>query len=44
MSELDKVAEGEDVDELTECPVCGGPIIYQEGCNHCPLCGWGGCK
>lgn len=26
------------------CPDCGGPIVHQEGCALCPVCGWSPCK
>jgi ribonucleoside-diphosphate reductase alpha chain len=26
-----------------QCPDCGGPLIYQEGCNICPACGFTKC-
>ncbi len=26
-----------------QCPECGGPLIYQEGCNICPNCGFTKC-
>lgn len=29
--------------KLTACPVCAGPIIYQEGCITCVSCGWSEC-
>jgi hypothetical protein len=25
------------------CPVCGGEIIPQSGCEICPVCGWSKC-
>jgi len=25
------------------CPVCGTPLLRQEGCKLCPNCGWGVC-
>ncbi|PCN50962.1 ribonucleoside-diphosphate reductase [Candidatus Geothermarchaeota archaeon ex4572_27] len=28
---------------ITKCPVCGGQIVYQEGCATCVSCGWGVC-
>jgi len=27
-----------------QCPECGGPLIYQEGCNICPNCGFTKCE
>jgi len=26
-----------------DCPICGSPILYQEGCKRCPNCGWSAC-
>ena len=26
-----------------QCPECGGPLIYQEGCNICLNCGFTKC-
>src|SRR5581483_3105774 len=28
---------------LTSCPECGGPLIHDEGCHTCPLCGYSAC-
>lgn len=28
---------------VNECPDCGSILIYQEGCYHCPFCGYGRC-
>lgn len=25
------------------CPECGQTVIMQEGCKHCPSCGWSKC-
>lgn len=25
------------------CPKCGEPLVYQEGCLHCPACGFSRC-
>lgn len=25
------------------CPECGGATVFQEGCTHCPDCGWSKC-
>lgn len=25
------------------CPKCAGPVSLQEGCQHCPSCGWSRC-
>jgi uncharacterized protein (DUF983 family) len=25
------------------CPSCGGGLIFQEGCKHCPSCDWAAC-
>ena len=30
--------------DLTKCPICGTPLIYNEGCLHCPNCGWSACS
>jgi len=27
-----------------QCPDCGSPLIYQEGCNICPNCGFTKCE
>jgi len=27
-----------------QCPECGSPLIYQEGCNICPNCGFTKCE
>ncbi len=29
--------------KIVSCPVCGGPVIYQEGCVTCRSCGWSEC-
>lgn len=26
------------------CPVCGSPIVKEEGCKHCTNCGWSTCS
>jgi len=26
------------------CPECGGPVVHDSGCEHCPLCGWSKCE
>ena len=26
-----------------QCPECGNLLIYQEGCQHCPACGYTRC-
>jgi ribonucleoside-diphosphate reductase alpha chain len=26
------------------CPECGGELVKEEGCIHCPACGWGKCS
>jgi ribonucleoside-diphosphate reductase alpha chain len=25
------------------CPVCGQPVVKEEGCKHCTSCGWSTC-
>jgi ribosomal protein L34E len=25
------------------CPECGAQVMHQEGCQLCPVCGWGKC-
>lgn len=32
------------VDNANKCPVCGGELIYEEGCYRCPNCGWSKCS
>lgn len=27
-----------------KCPVCGAPIVKEEGCKHCTNCGWSTCS
>ncbi|OKY77645.1 MAG: Ribonucleotide reductase alpha subunit containing intein NrdA [Candidatus Methanohalarchaeum thermophilum] len=27
-----------------ECPECGGPLVYEEGCATCKLCGYSDCS
>lgn len=29
--------------DLKYCPECECKLIFQEGCIHCPNCGWGLC-
>jgi ribonucleoside-diphosphate reductase alpha chain len=29
--------------KISSCPVCNGPIVYQEGCSSCLNCGWSVC-
>ena len=26
------------------CPDCAGPLVFGEGCNICPVCGYSGCE
>lgn len=26
------------------CPVCGQPVVKEEGCKHCSSCGWSTCS
>ncbi|MGQ9546597.1 MAG: vitamin B12-dependent ribonucleotide reductase [Dehalococcoidia bacterium] len=41
------ISENPDVDVVKswagQCPDCGGPLIYQEGCNICLACGFTKC-
>ncbi|MCF7890019.1 adenosylcobalamin-dependent ribonucleoside-diphosphate reductase [Candidatus Bipolaricaulota bacterium] len=32
------------VEELDECPDCGGQVIHEGGCNKCVECGWSTCS
>ena len=32
----------EDAEDL--CPECGTPIVKENGCGHCPKCGWSRCS
>ncbi len=25
------------------CPECAGPLVFGEGCQACPVCGFSGC-
>ncbi len=25
------------------CPDCAGPLVFGEGCQLCPICGYSGC-
>lgn len=25
------------------CPDCAGPLVFGEGCNLCPVCGYSAC-
>jgi hypothetical protein len=25
------------------CPHCAGPLVFGEGCNLCPVCGYSAC-
>ncbi len=25
------------------CPDCAGPLVFGEGCQVCPVCGYSGC-
>ncbi len=42
---LIKETNGEDTTEAKEgkCPVCGGTIVYESGCEKCIECGWSAC-
>ena len=37
-------ANGEEPENSSYCPECGGKIVYQEGCKQCLNCGWGKCE
>jgi hypothetical protein len=26
------------------CPDCAGPLVFGEGCQLCPVCGYSGCN
>lgn len=28
---------------VEKCPVCGSPVVKEEGCKHCTNCGWSTC-
>jgi len=32
------------VEQLEECPDCGGKVIHEGGCNKCVECGWSTCS
>jgi ribonucleoside-diphosphate reductase alpha chain len=32
------------VEDLEECPDCGGKVIHEGGCNKCVECGWSTCS
>lgn len=32
------------VEELDECPDCGGKVVHEGGCNKCVECGWSTCS
>ncbi|MEF8917661.1 MAG: adenosylcobalamin-dependent ribonucleoside-diphosphate reductase [Candidatus Bipolaricaulota bacterium] len=32
------------VEDLEECPDCGGNVIHEGGCNKCVECGWSTCS
>ena len=48
-SVLEKHMSGESVNLVTaasstgQCPDCGGMLVYEEGCHHCPGCGYTKC-
>ena len=48
-SVLEKHMGGESVNLVTaasstgQCPDCGGMLVYEEGCHHCPGCGYTKC-
>lgn len=27
-----------------KCPVCGGDLVFKEGCTECPSCSWSACS
>ena len=29
---------------ISRCPICGGQVVYQEGCVTCVSCGWSVCS
>jgi uncharacterized Zn finger protein (UPF0148 family) len=31
------------IDNKDICPSCKSKLIRQEGCYHCPICGYGKC-
>jgi len=35
--------KGQVINAVELCPVCGSPIIKEEGCKHCTNCGWSTC-
>lgn len=38
------IPNGEVPDEGPTCPLCGGSLVYEDGCKVCKNCGWGGCS
>lgn len=32
------------IDGVEKCPVCGAPVVKEEGCKHCTSCGWSTCS
>jgi ribonucleoside-diphosphate reductase alpha chain len=37
------VKQGKEAGDREACPVCGGRIVYEAGCNRCVECGWSEC-
>ena len=35
--------KGQVINAVELCPVCGSPIVKEEGCKHCTNCGWSTC-
>jgi ribonucleoside-diphosphate reductase alpha chain len=35
--------EGQVINAVERCPVCGQPVIKEEGCKRCGSCGWSTC-
>lgn len=38
------VGKEEKSDSWNLCPVCGGRLIFERGCNSCKDCGWSKCR
>jgi len=43
-SQVLHIGKPQKTDQQVNCPVCSTPLIFAEGCNKCPKCGWGTCS